>query len=506
MRFKDIYYHKEISLPIHFDCCYINENNELEFQIPMKYIPMLVDEGALILMYKEKLFKTYKEAIDYYDKNPLNEAAEEKYISKTVTFPDPETGEERHFEVAKGNVKIGGDTIIINMSTATECMSAIIGLCKLAADGYCYALRPEKRFRDMPTGAKAKNIRHEKQWSCLTPFAIAKGLDEIAKRLKKIKYVRVNEAGEFRNLPADPDLLAKVPQEMKNKIGAIDDVKKLQQVGEELKKLGSDLILYTYTHRTDLNIGDLGSNICINGSQFMLDNAFIAVPYEEFLDIMNAIDDGTIKGKEYFGAKVINPRHCMGDCRKCNYCKKKENKHIFLPIHGSGTKFNNRIDEIIGFVTSNPEFDNIIASTQTDEEKAEALYKILQADPALSHEFTNLIPIRADRLDIFKKLVSGKINVDAFIKDLETYSKMYIEDPEAAAKDGIAKSIDSLTGKFENEINRAISMGQKASIKKWTNLKKALEKVVNAARSGKKIRPSKSLAQRWASIKRELGD
>ena len=504
MTFRSHYFEKTINIAIRFDCCYINENDELEFEIPMSDIPYLVDEGALILSHKGKIFKTYNEAVEAYDKDPIIEATGGKYVDKTTTFKDPETGEERSFEVAKGNIKIGGNTVILNMSTATGCMSAIIGLCKLAADGYCYALRSEQRFGDEPKGPKAKNIRHEKQWACLTPAGIAKGLDNITKRLKSIEYIRVNESGEFRNLPADADMLANVPQAIQDKIGTVDDVKKLQQVGEELKRLGSDLKLYTYTHRTDLIIGNLGDNICVNGSQFMLDNAFIAVPYEEFIDIMTKTNNNTIKGTNMFGSTVVNPRHCMGDCRKCNHCKKKSGQHIFLPIHGSATKFNNRVDEIIGNVTNSPEFNNIINSDKNNAEKGEALLNIVDSKDA--KELTLLIPIRQDRIDMFTKLVSGKLTLDTFIKDIEALASEYRENPEKAAMEGIAKSMDSLSGKFAANIEQAISLGKKASQTKWTKLNAALQKIHNAAKTGNIVKPTGTLAKRWSSFKRNQSD
>jgi len=489
MRFTEHYNQPELNIPIHFELCYFDESGKLHIGIPDKYFPTLIKEGAL------------KEIT-------LTEEKDDKYKSPSITYKDPDTGEERHFEVGKGNIKIGGDTILMNMSTATDCMSAKIGLCKLAADGNCYALAPEKRWGDKPGSPLAKNIRHEKQWACLTPAGIAKGLDEIAKALKKIKYVRVNEAGEFRNIPTDPALLAKVPDEMKAKIGTADDVKKLAQVGAELNNIGSPLQIYTYTHRTDLDVGDLGPNVCVNGSQYMLDNAFIAVEYDEFIDIMKKIKDKTIKGQEYYGSPVTIARHCIGDCRKCNYCKKKEKKHIFLPIHGAGTKYDNRVEKIISSVVNNPEFVNIVNSDQTVPEKAESLYKIVYQDKELGQELMHLVPIRKDRIDLFVKLVSGKLDVANFIKDLETYGKEYQAGGEAeASKLGIARSIDSLTGKFEKNMEAAVAAvtagkGKQSGIDKWSKLKATLEKAKEAAEKGEKIKTSKALAHRWAMAKK----
>ena len=46
-----------------------------------------------------------------------------------------------------GNSKVGEDTLIINMGSATKCPSAARGLCNIA--GKCYAVRDEKIYSDV---------------------------------------------------------------------------------------------------------------------------------------------------------------------------------------------------------------------------------------------------------------------------------------------------------------------------------------------------------------------
>jgi len=48
----------------------------------------------------------------------------------------------------RGNKKLGKDTLIFNMTSATNCPSKRLGLCQLKGrcESKCYALRAEKRF------------------------------------------------------------------------------------------------------------------------------------------------------------------------------------------------------------------------------------------------------------------------------------------------------------------------------------------------------------------------
>ena len=49
-------------------------------------------------------------------------------------------------EVSMGNLKIGKDTIIFNMGSATECPSRKNGMCKLG--NKCYAIKAEISYPD----------------------------------------------------------------------------------------------------------------------------------------------------------------------------------------------------------------------------------------------------------------------------------------------------------------------------------------------------------------------
>jgi len=507
MRFLDHYFKDNtFYMPINLDLCSINETGELEIGIPLKYLSQLVEHDVVRLSRDGKTFKSLQEAYNHYDSLTEEEKVEKPNKLRTKV-KDPETGTERDFEVAAGNAKIGGDTVLLNMSTAGNCMSAILGTCKLGPNGQCYALRFEKQWKD----ALAKNIRHEEQWACLTARGIALAIKQISDVMPSIKYIRINEAGEIRNLPSDPNILAKVSDEKKAQLADVDDVTKLQQVGEELTKMGSSLILYTYTHRSDLKIGDLGPNICINGSGYMIDNNFVPLELDEFNKVMDMIETKSLK--DFNGEPVTHGVHCMGDCRKCSYCKRKEKKHIFLPIHGSGTPYQIEMEKILTTVVGTPEFATLYAAPGKPFEKGEQALALVPEN--MKKTFQRLVPIRQDRVDLFVNIIKSRGNQETLMKAIEAYlSKPKDGNVNAPVSnedsaEGLAKSVDALTGKFEAEMQRAIAQGQAPAQKKWGSLVKALKNAIERAKSGERPKITRALAKQHAGVlgrlKRELG-
>lgn len=482
---------KERTYPFSLDDINITEDDEIELVITKRNFREMVKHG-LIDLYKEG--KSYKidEAI-----NHLKEKDDvKKNVDPTTTYKDPEEGLIKNFEVALGNAKIGGDTIILNMSSAKDCMSAIIGTCKLGPDGKCYALRFEKQW---PV-AIAKNIRHQKQWSCLSPLAIAKGLINITNKMKNIKFVRINEAGEFRNLPTNPELLSKVPDVKKAELAEIDDVSKLKSIGKFLIELGSDLTLYTYTHRHDLNIGNLGSNICVNGSGWMIDNAFIPLEFEDFVAILDKIEKKELK--EFNGEPVKLAVHCLGDCRVCKFCKVKNGKHIFLPIHGHSTTYQLKLEEIINNVAKNPEVEKILATSNDNKQKAKDIINTLSDEDRKL--FRKLIPLENDRIDLFKNLISSNANAEEAKNLIIKYVNAKSEKNaafigEKQSLEGLVASIDSLTGDFKANIDNAIKLGRSTSQYKWERLLGGLENIIQTAKAGGSPKVSKVLAKKILS-------
>lgn len=188
--------------------------------------------------------------------------------------------------VSRGNHKLGTDTLILNITSAMDCMSRKLGLCKIGTK--CYAMKAERMYKAVLPYRR----RQTEYWDQNHPATIAMDLwGEIHKGTTKsrIKYIRISEAGDFRS-QADVDKLIKIAEIL----GALD------------------VTLYGYTARRDLAFGKCPSNLIMNGSGFMLDNSFTAVPKQDLAKY-----------------QVV----CAGNCRGCNLCKIKAKLDIKVGMH-----------------------------------------------------------------------------------------------------------------------------------------------------------------------------
>ncbi len=505
MDFKGFYKTKPINnfdIPIDFDHIRLNENDEIELELEMRYIKEYVNKGFLTLSFGDRTFDNLQEAYNYHDK-VLLEAKEKKpeYLKgkkNVAKIVDPETGEARELEVSLGNIKVGSNTICINMSSAHSCMSLIIGTCTLGANGQCYVLSTEKRFKSSVN----KSEKSSEQWSCLSPKGLAMSLDILMKKMPNVKYLRLNNAGEFRNLPSDPELLAKVPDDVKEKLANVDDVGKLVKLGEELISIGNPLVMYTYTHRTDLKFPSLPSNVVINGSGYMISNAFVPMDYDDYVKTLDLKEKGELK--ELNNEKVEKVVMCMGDCRPCPFCKKAEGKHILIAIHGATTKTNMVMNKLINQVLSYPEFPIIVAKNISNAEKAKELLSLLS--PEDEKVLRRIVQLPQDRRDLFVKLLDSQGDLELFKQAMDRYVQMSYDidgkfnTPLSSEmiNDALVATVDNLSGKFVANQKNAIALGQKTAEQKWIKLASQLKKAIDDAKAGKTIKVSKGLTKQFA--------
>lgn len=208
----------------------------------------------------------------------------EKGINKATM---PET-----MPIKRGNLKIGKDTLIFNMSTAYKCPSAGLNLCKVR--NICYALKAEAQYN------KATPEYRQKQYLYWKQSDAEDILNDILRILEKerikTEYIRFNEAGDFETT---------------------EDVNKLKRLARLLKntEYGENIIIYGYTARKDLKkeiMDNKPSNLVINGSGFMLDNNF-----------------HVIKDTENYILETI----CPTTCETCNLCKEAKGDHIYIKKH-----------------------------------------------------------------------------------------------------------------------------------------------------------------------------
>jgi len=200
---------------------------------------------------------------------------------KRLTLEERVMRDDARSYVGCGNLKLGNDTLTFNMTPATDCPSRNLGLCKVGKK--CYALKAEKTWKNvLPYRVKQSIL-----WDVITAKEFVEMV--LATRRKNIKYLRINEAGDFR---------------------CQADVEKLNVIAKELKLIG--ITTYLYTARTDLVFKDC--EFVLNGSSWMADNEFRYIP------------KGTKPGLD---VNFI----CPGDCRTCNLCKSKSGLIIGVEAH-----------------------------------------------------------------------------------------------------------------------------------------------------------------------------
>jgi hypothetical protein len=201
-------------------------------------------------------------------------------------------------KVTFGNKKLPETTMIMNITSATDCPARKLGMCQLDHCGIgsskCYALKAEKFRPD----TLAHRRKQQAWWDQPAGDMIASFKLLRSKMRRKITAVRVGESGDFRNL---------------------SDVLKLVVLAAGNK----DLTWYLYTAREDLFTDavqrTLPRNVVVNGSGWMADNGFYAVPRDAARPV----------AKE--GVKKI--AWCAGDCRKCTLCLKKGGVAIYAREH-----------------------------------------------------------------------------------------------------------------------------------------------------------------------------
>ena len=188
--------------------------------------------------------------------------------------------------VSQGNHKVGKDTLIFNMTSASECPADKLGLCKISSK--CYAKKAEIQYRSVLPYRR----RQAKLWNNLTFVQIAQAIGEKALRSKKVKvkYFRFSEAGDFRSH---------------------SDVYKMQGVAKYLYD-NYDILTYGYTARTDL-----------------------ILPSKLNYFVINLSDSVTSEHNNFKPVKAFTGQNleCKGSCIKCKLCKVNHGKTIEVIVH-----------------------------------------------------------------------------------------------------------------------------------------------------------------------------
>lgn len=196
--------------------------------------------------------------------------------------------------VKVGNLKIGNDTLIINMNHSLNCYCSKKGYCKLY--NKCYAKKSSNTY----INSCLYNIASEINFNKLPVGKIISDIETVILNAKTpIKFIRFNEAGDFISYK---------------------HFKKANEIATYFKNK-YNIISYSYTHNIELEeyISEINnSNIVINYSY----NVKTDLPVKKCIVINET------KIKNY----VNDPNYiiCTGSCTNCSYCKNQKDKRIVI--------------------------------------------------------------------------------------------------------------------------------------------------------------------------------
>lgn len=192
-----------------------------------------------------------------------------------------------------GNMKLGEDTLIINMGAGLDCPSRFSGQCQVIrrfdSPHACYAIKAEKIYK----GALPRRRRQQDVWQSADPSAIAEDAGLIVERYHelgvKIRYLRYSEAGDFRGQR---------------------DVDAMETLADFLGKRG--IVVYGYTANRRLDFS--GVSFVVRGSGW----------------------NGPAGRCDVFTKDEDIPAGyflCPGNCRKCSACKTAKHRNIAFRYH-----------------------------------------------------------------------------------------------------------------------------------------------------------------------------
>jgi hypothetical protein len=188
--------------------------------------------------------------------------------------------------IKKSNLKVGKDTLILNITSARRCPSKALGMCKVP-EGKCYADRAERLY----SGVLPYRNKQEMYWKAHYAGQIIDDILGVISRMNETpRYLRVGESGDFRKQ---------------------HDIEKLSAISEALWYL-KGVTTYCYSARNDLDFSN--AHFLCKGSGHDSGN--------------NGRVDVLLPGEDPKNSLV-----CPGNCRFCDICKTRNKKHLYIPLH-----------------------------------------------------------------------------------------------------------------------------------------------------------------------------
>lgn len=189
-----------------------------------------------------------------------------------------------------GNLKIGNDTLIINVNHAFNCFSDKSGYCEHCND--CYAKKAPNTYPNSFLYGLASEINFNRLSATEIINSIKKAHKDSFKK-NELKFIRFNEAGDFKSfeLFLKANEVAKYFYEHYN------------------------IITYTYTHNKEL----LKHKEAIKNSYIVMNWSIKAGA-----GFKSAITCNNPSDLAKYLSDSENYVICKGKCHNCSYCKDKE--------------------------------------------------------------------------------------------------------------------------------------------------------------------------------------
>ena len=219
----------------------------------------------------------------------------------------PTTDNDIQLLMSNGNRKIGKDTLIFNITSATGCPSRALGLCQIP-DGKCYALKAERLY----PGCLPYRRRQAYYFENRDAAAIGIDIFTLIQRhpvLERVKYIRFSESGDFSS---QADLV---------KLDVAAEV-----CNDLLKRNGrAPLIWYGYSARSDLDFSEV-EHLLVKGSGHRKGNngATFSVQLTQ-----TQKQRKTLRIQGFRKSAFV----CPGDCSGCNFCKQRTDRPLVIPMH-----------------------------------------------------------------------------------------------------------------------------------------------------------------------------
>ena len=193
--------------------------------------------------------------------------------------------------LSDGNIKLPKTTAVFNMSSATDCPSKRLGLCKACAQGVkCYALKAEFSYHPFSLPYRRKQEHFWKNISAkefVSQFIFINSLKN-----NPYSLIRFNESGDFHNQ---------------------SEVDKTEEIALHLRRFG--IRCYCYTSRSDLDFSKC-RHLIVTGSNFK------KVGISNVFRIVNDVKKERKKGESV----------CKMNCRICRLCTMR-NMRIVVKKH-----------------------------------------------------------------------------------------------------------------------------------------------------------------------------